>query len=52
MRRNASMGFARALLTFLVGIPSADVHRTKMVISVPNAEIRHNIIAYLETLKS
>src|SRR5260370_6020488 len=32
--------------------PSADVHGTKMVISVPNAEHRHNIIAYLETLKS
>src|SRR5260221_2651013 len=32
--------------------PSADVHGTKMVISVPNAEHRQNIIAYLETLKS
>jgi cytochrome c len=31
--------------------PSADVHGTRMVISVPNAENRHNIIAYLETLK-
>jgi cytochrome c2 len=31
--------------------PSADVHGTKMVISVPNPENRRNIIAYLETLK-
>lgn len=31
--------------------PQADVHGTKMVVSVPNAEKRHNIIAYLETLK-
>jgi cytochrome c len=31
--------------------PSADVHGTKMFVSVPNAENRHNIIAYLETLK-
>jgi cytochrome c len=31
--------------------PSADVHGTKMFISVPNADNRHNIIAYLETLK-
>ena len=31
--------------------PSADVHGTKMVISVPDAEHRQNIIAYLETLK-
>jgi cytochrome c len=31
--------------------PSADVHGTKMVIRVPNAENRQNIIAYLETLK-
>ena len=31
--------------------PSADVHGTKMVISVPNAEDRQNVIAYLKTLK-
>jgi cytochrome c len=31
--------------------PQADVHGTKMVVSVANAEERHNIIAYLETLK-
>jgi cytochrome c len=31
--------------------PSGDVHGTKMPISVPNAEDRHNIIAYLKTLK-
>lgn len=31
--------------------PSADVHGTKMVISVPDAEHRQNIIAYLATLK-
>lgn len=31
--------------------PAADVHGTKMVISVPNAQNRQNIIAYLETLK-
>jgi cytochrome c len=32
--------------------PSADVHGTKMVISVTNPENRQNIIAYLEMLKS
>jgi cytochrome c len=31
--------------------PPADVHGTKMVISVPNAEDRQNVIAYLKTLK-
>jgi cytochrome c len=30
--------------------PSADVHGTKMVVSVPSAEHRRDIIAYLETL--
>jgi cytochrome c2 len=31
--------------------PSADVHGTRMPISVPDPEDRRNIIAYLETLK-
>jgi cytochrome c len=31
--------------------PGADVHGTKMVLSVPNAQTRQDIIAYLETLK-
>jgi cytochrome c len=31
--------------------PPADVHGTKMVISIPNAEDRQNVIAYLKTLK-
>jgi cytochrome c len=31
--------------------PGADVRGTKMLISVPNAQNRQNIIAYLETLK-
>jgi cytochrome c len=31
--------------------PMADVHGTKMPISVPSAQDRQNIIAYLETLK-
>ena len=31
--------------------PLADIHGTKMVISVPNAEDRENVIAYLKTLK-
>src|SRR5438128_10590976 len=31
--------------------PHADVHGTKMVISVPNAEDRQNVIAYVNTLK-
>jgi cytochrome c oxidase cbb3-type subunit 3 len=31
--------------------PSADVHGTRMPISVPNPEDRHNVIAYLKTLK-
>jgi len=31
--------------------PPADVHGTKMAISVPSAEDRQNVIAYLKTLK-
>jgi cytochrome c len=31
--------------------PGADVHGTKMFISVPNETDRQNVIAYLETLK-
>ena len=31
--------------------PGADVHGTKMLISVPNADDRQNVIAYLKTLK-
>jgi cytochrome c len=31
--------------------PGADVHGTKMFISVPNEADRQNVIAYLETLK-
>jgi cytochrome c len=31
--------------------PAADVHGTKMFITVPNAADRRNVIAYLETLK-
>jgi cytochrome c len=31
--------------------PSADVHGTKMMISIPNADDRQNVIAYLKTLK-
>jgi cytochrome c len=31
--------------------PQADVHGTKMVISVPNTQDRENLIAYLKTLK-
>jgi cytochrome c len=31
--------------------PQADVHGTKMFLSVPNATTRSNIIAYLATLK-
>lgn len=31
--------------------PQAMVHGTKMSITVPNANTRHNIIAYLATLK-
>jgi cytochrome c2 len=31
--------------------PQADVHGTKMPISVPNAQDRENVIAYLKTLK-
>jgi cytochrome c len=31
--------------------PTADVHGTKMFISVPSAENRENLIAYLKTLK-
>jgi cytochrome c len=41
----------QALDKFLAN-PMADVHGTKMPISVPNAEDRQNIIAYLKTLKS
>lgn len=31
--------------------PAADVHGTRMLISVPNAQDRQNVIAYLKTLK-
>jgi cytochrome c len=31
--------------------PGADVHGTKMFISIPNEADRQNVIAYLETLK-
>ena len=31
--------------------PSADVHGTKMVVSVPGNDDRQNVIAYLKTLK-
>jgi cytochrome c len=31
--------------------PTGDVHGSKMFITVPNAEDRQNVIAYLETLK-
>jgi cytochrome c len=31
--------------------PPADIHGTKMVLSVPNVEDRQNVIAYLKTLK-
>jgi cytochrome c len=36
---------------FLENPPPADLHGTKMVISIPDAEDRHDIIAYLKTLK-
>ena len=39
-----------ALDQFLAN-PAADVHGTKMFISVPNAADRENVIAYLKTLK-
>jgi cytochrome c len=31
--------------------PGADIHGTKMLIAVPNAQDRENVIAYLKTLK-
>jgi cytochrome c len=31
--------------------PAADVHGTKMLISIPNADDRQNVIAYLKTLQ-
>jgi cytochrome c len=31
--------------------PGSDIHGTKMFISVPNAEDRQDVIAYLQTLK-
>ena len=31
--------------------PAADVHGTKMIISVPSPQDRQNVIAYLKTLK-
>jgi cytochrome c2 len=41
---------AHSLDDFLAD-PSADVHGTKMFITVPNAADRENVIAYLKTLK-
>jgi cytochrome c len=31
--------------------PGADIHGTKMLVSVPNVADRQNVIAYLQTLK-
>jgi cytochrome c len=48
----ANITFDEEALDKFLQNPAADVHGTKMVISVPNAETRQNIIAYLATLKS
>ena len=40
----------RTLDQFLAN-PAADVHGTKMFISIPDATNRENLIAYLKTLK-
>jgi cytochrome c len=47
----ASITWDEAELDKFLRNPTADVHGTKMTISVPSAENRQNIIAYLETLK-
>jgi cytochrome c len=47
----ANIAWDETALDKFLQSPSADVHGTKMLISVPNAENRQNIIAYLKTLK-
>jgi hypothetical protein len=49
--KSANITWNEQTLDKFLKSPSADVHGTKMFISVPNAENRHNIIAYLATLK-
>ena len=47
----ANITWDEQTLDKLLENPRADVHGTKMVISVPAAEDRNDIIAYLKTLK-
>lgn len=49
--KSANITWDKTTLDKFIQNPGADVHGTKMVISVPNAQTRQDIIAYLETLK-
>jgi cytochrome c len=47
----ASITWDEHTLNEFLANPAADVHGTKMFISVPDAADRENVIAYLKTLK-
>jgi cytochrome c len=47
----ANMTWDEHTLDQFLANPATDVHGTKMFISVPNAEDRQDVIAYLQTLK-
>ena len=49
--KSANITWDEAELDKFLKSPTSDVHGTKMVISVPDAEHRQNIIAYIATLK-
>jgi cytochrome c len=49
--KSASITWDEQELDKFLANPAADVHGTKMAISVPNAQDRQNVIAYLKTLK-
>jgi cytochrome c len=49
--KSADITWDQHTLDQFLANPAADVHGTKMFISVPNATDRENVIAYLQTLK-
>jgi len=49
--KSANITWDEHTLDQFLANPTADIHGTKMFISVPNAADRENVIAYLQTLK-
>jgi cytochrome c len=47
----AAITWDEKTLDLFIQNPGADVHGTKMVVSVPASDDRQNVIAYLKTLK-